>query len=262
MMHLILTANPKRPETEKARERIAALAFEKGVAYTLYDGDEQVFTPDVDAIVAVGGDGSLIRVAHLACKHNLPVIGMHCGRVGFLTELTESNFTDALDRMQKGEYRITLRPMLDVKINGKETHPCLNDVLVYKESFSGVAQLELSVDENTVGTLFGDGVVVATPTGATAYSLSAGGPIVADGLDAMLLTPICPHTLHMRPIVTSMDSTVSIRAFDKCFVAADGDRIDKLRRGDVLTMTRSGCVVKLLEIWKRNPFRLISEKLS
>ena len=90
-MHLVLTANPKRPETKQARARIAAIAAQKGFPYTLYDGDEQAIPSDADLFVVVGGDGSLIRVAHLASRRNLPVIGMHCGRVGFLTELTESN---------------------------------------------------------------------------------------------------------------------------------------------------------------------------
>ena len=110
--------------------------------------------------------------------------------------------------------------------------------------------------------MFGDGIVVATPTGATAYSLSAGGPIVANGLDAMIVTPICPHTLHFRPIVASMDATIRIRSSERSFVATDGDRIAELESGDSVSITKSSYVTKLLTFGDRNPFRLISEKLS
>ena len=133
---------------------------------------------------------------------------------------------------------------------------------MFKSSFSGVAQLDFAIDGNRVGALFGDGIVVATPTGATGYSLSAGGPIVANGLDAMLITPICPHTLHIRPVVASMDSVVEISVSDNCFVASDGDEIAKLQKGDVLSITRSCDTTRILSFTDRNPFRLIAEKLT
>lgn len=262
IVHLVLTANPKRPETEKARARIAEIAAAMGFSYTLYNGEETDVPPNTDAFVVIGGDGSLIRVAHVTCKRGLPLIGVHCGRVGFLTELNESEIEMALSRLRAGDYAVSTRVMLDVRVNNGEPVPCLNDVLVFKHSFSGVTQLDFSVDANPVGTLFGDGVVVATPTGATGYSLSAGGPIVADGLDAMLITPICPHTLHIRPIVASINSTITIRLSEACFVAADGDRIAELKKGDLVTVTRSSYVTKILTFGDRNPFRLISEKLS
>lgn len=261
IVQLVLTANPKRPETEKARVRIAKIADSMGFSYTFHDGEDSGIPIDADAFVVIGGDGSLIRVAHTACRYDIPIIGVHCGRVGFLTELNEEEIGPALSRFREGDYSVSLRSMLDLKVNDGEPVPCLNDVLVYKHSFSGVTQLDISINHDTVGTFFGDGIVVATPTGATGYSLSAGGPVAASGLEAMIITPICPHTLHFRPIVAPIDATVTIRSSEKSFVAGDGDRVAELDPGDTVTVAKSPCTTRILTFGDRNPFRLISEKL-
>ena len=261
-MQLVLIANAQRPETQSTADHVRRMAEQAGVLCTVMDGSESELPNGTDGIVVVGGDGSLIRAAHLACRHDVPLMGVHCGRVGFLTELTEETFPAALNRLLAGDCSETVRSMLDVRINGGEPVPCLNDVLVFKHSFSGVSQLEFAIDGAPVGTLFGDGIVIATPTGATGYSLSAGGPIVANGLDAMLITPICPHTLHIRPIVASMDSTVTVSVSDNCFVASDGDPVAELQKGDMLSVTRSCYTTRILTFEQRNPFRLIAEKLT
>lgn len=255
-------ANSMRPELKGTVLRIRAAAEQAGFSCLEATETDTEVPPGTDAIVVIGGDGSLIRAAHLACRNNIPLMGVHCGRVGFLTELTEETFPEALRRFAAGDYRESVRSMLAISINGKPPVSCLNDVLVFKSSFSGVAQLDFAIDGNRVGALFGDGIVVATPTGATGYSLSAGGPIVANGLDAMLITPICPHTLHIRPVVASMDSVVEISVSDNCFVASDGDEIAKLQKGDVLSITRSCDTTRILSFTDRNPFRLIAEKLT
>ena len=261
-MRFVLIANSERAETQKAAGRVQELANRAGVSCRILENDSSTIPQDTDAIVVVGGDGTLIRAAHLACRYDIPMMGVHCGRVGFLTELNEETFPEAVARFRAGDYRESVRSMLDVSINGAEPVPCLNDVLVFKSSFSGVAQLDFSVDADRVGTLFGDGIVIATPTGATGYSLSAGGPILAPGLDAMLITPICPHTLHMRPIAASLDSTIRVSVSDNCFVASDGDEIAKLQKGDVISVTRSRYRTRILTFENRNPFRLIAEKLT
>ena len=259
-MQFVLIQNPEREQSVRTAERVRAIAEAKGVTCMLSEGGG--IPAGTDALVVAGGDGTLIRAAHLACRYDIPLMGVHCGRVGFLTELTEDDFAEAVDRMRTGDYTESVRGMLDVSINGAEPVPCLNDVLVFKSSFSGVAQLDFSVNDDRVGTLFGDGLVIATPTGSTGYSLSAGGPILSAGLDAMLITPICPHTLHMRPVVASMNARVTVYISDNCFVASDGDEIAQLKKGDVLTITRSPYRTRILTFEKRNPFRLIAEKLT
>jgi NAD+ kinase len=152
--------------------------------------------------------------------------------------------------------------MLSVSVNEQPARNCFNDLLVYKHSFSGVVQISLEINGQQAGDLFGDGLVIATPTGTTGYSLSAGGPILSDGLEAMVVTPICAHTLQFRPVVCSMDSTVTITMDGKGYLAADGDRFRSVVRGDRITVTRSERVTKLMTFKKRNLFRLISEKLT
>jgi NAD+ kinase len=213
-------------------------------------------------IVAVGGDGNFIRTAHIACERDLGLFGVNCGHVGFLTEWIEDEFPKALEMLKNGDFRVREIPMLSARVNDEAPRDCFNDLLVYKQSFSGVAKIALEIDGQPVGTLNGDGIIVATAVGATGYSLSAGGPIVADGLNAMLLTPICAHTLHFRPVVASVDSVVTMRMDDGGFLASDGDLFCSVKSGDCITVTRSEHCVRLLEFRKRNLFRLISEKLN
>ena len=261
-MHLVFSANPNRHDTVAAARRMMAQAQQQGFDGTLMMGADDAFPKDAEAIVAVGGDVNFIRTAHLACAHGVPLFGVNCGRVGFLTEQTEATFSDALHSLKTGAYTIVRHTLLACRINDGAPSLCLNDLLIYKHSFSGVVRIDFSVDEHAVGELYGDGLIVATPLGATGYSLSAGGPIVADGLACMTITPICPHTLHIRPIVASMDSTVVLSVSDRGFVAADGDRIAEVGAGDRITITRADAAVSVLTFGKRNVFRLISEKLS
>lgn len=257
-MHLCFAANPHRPQTYAVRERLIAQAKLVGFTCSLIeDGGSE----GADMLVVSGGDGSLIRYAEQCWQYDMPMLGVHVGRVGFLSECTEEEFAFALERIKSGSYTLDKRTMLACSINGGEKAHCLNDVLVFKHSFSGVAQMELSIDNQSVGTIFGDGIVVATPTGSTAYSLSAGGPIVADGLEAILVTPICPHTLHMRPIVASMNALVRIEVIGNGVVAADGERIAEVETGDSIELGRSDRTVSFVRFGKQDLFDRIQKKL-
>ncbi len=261
-MHLAFAAHAKNAATASACRRLMCEAEKQGFSCALLEEDDFRTTPDDAVIVAVGGDGNFIRTAQIACRHGLPLFGVNCGRVGFLTEWTEEDFCEALRMLKDGAYRIEDRAMLSVCVNGEPVRDCFNDLLVYKHSFSGVVKMSLGVDGQETGDLFGDGLIIATSTGATGYSLSAGGPIVFDGLEAMVVTPICAHTLHFRPVVCSMDSIVSIAMDGKGCLAADGDRFRTVSRGDVITITRSDRVTRIMTFRNRNLFRLISEKLT
>lgn len=260
-MHLVFTAHAEKASLVSACRRMMTIAENEGFICSLFDGEETLKDPDNSVMIAVGGDGNFIRTAHTACRLHVPLFGVNCGRVGFLTEWTEDRFSDVLERLRTHSYAIEERAMLSVGINGEPVRSCFNDLLVYKSSFSGVTELSLEINGQQMGDLFGDGIVVATSTGSTGYSLSAGGPILADGLEALVVTPICAHTLHFRPTVCSLDSTVAIRMGGEGYLAADGDRFSAVSRGDRITVTRSKDVVKLMTFQKRNLFRLITEKL-
>ena len=261
-MHLVFAAHAEREASKTACRRLMQTAERAGFRCSELESDRRLFDDGDTVLVAVGGDGNFIRTARYASEANLPIFGVNTGHVGFLTERTETDFSEALDALTRKAYRIEARPMLSASVNGGEPHDCLNDLLVYKKSFSGVARISFAIDGQTAGTLSGDGIIVATGTGATGYSLSAGGPIVADGLDAMVLTPICAHTLQLRPIVASMDATVTMCMDDGGVLAADGDRFCSVEHGDVITVRRSVHTVRLLTFRARNLFRLISEKLT
>ena len=260
-MHLVFAAHADKAAPKAACRRLMKISEEAGFTCELLSDELQIPEGEAAVIVAVGGDGNFIRTTHRACERNLPLFGVNCGHIGFLTEWTEDAFPDALKALENGNYTIRNVPMLSVYVNDTIQRDCFNDLLVYKQSFSGVARISLEIDGESVGALNGDGVIVATAIGSTGYSLSAGGPIVADGLDAMMITPICAHTLHFRPVVASADSVLTMKMEDGGVLASDGDRFCTVQSGDCITVTRSVQTVQLLTFRKRNLFRLISEKL-
>ena len=261
-MHLVFAAHAEREASAAASRRLMQTAERAGFVCSTLERDRRLFDDGETVIVAVGGDGNFIRTAHIACETGLPIFGVNFGHVGFLTERTEADFEEALACLKSGAYRIKNRSLLSVSVDGEPSRDCMNDLLVYKKSFSGVARIAFAIDGQAAGELSGDGIVVATATGATGYSLSAGGPIVADGLDAMVITPICAHTLHFRPIVAPMDAVITMRMDDGGVLAADGDRFCSVESGGRITVQRSIRTVRLLTFTTRNLFRLISEKLT
>lgn len=258
-MQLCFAANPQRPQTFEVRDRLIMQAKSLGFSCNVIEDSNAECS---DVLVVIGGDGSLIRNAAYCWKENIPMLGVHGGRVGFLSECSENEFLKALAHLKNGDYCLDKHTMIACSINGGEKAHCLNDVLVFKHSFSGVAQIELAVNGQDVGTIFGDGIVIATPTGSTGYSLSAGGPIIAKGLEAILITPICPHTLHMRPIVAAMDAQISLEVKGEGMVAADGERIATVQTGDRIVLSRSEKTVSFVRFSKRNLFERIQQKLT
>ena len=217
-------------------------------------------TPDI--LVVVGGDGSLLRYAAVAAERNVPILGVNLGRIGFLSEIAAGEFKQALERLGCGDYRVEERMMLRLGVNGEERAHCLNDVLVFKQSFSGTVQVEVVCDGQPVGSVFCDGIIASTPTGSTAYNLSAGGPVVTQNLDAILVTPVCSHTLHIRPIVSAPDAVWTFRVNETGFVAGDGIRLSAVRPEDVVTVTRSERKASFIRFHEQNVFELIQRKLS
>ncbi len=214
-----------------------------------------------DLIAVVGGDGTIIRYAKTAVCEDIPILGIHQGRVGFLSEIDCCSFSDSLERINRGDYVFEERMMLACSINdGRET-PCINDVIVSKPTFSGTAEIYLEIDGMQAGHLYGDGIIAASPTGSTAYSLSAGGPVVAPGLDAIVITPVCPHTLSFKPIVCSSCSKIVLRVGRAGHVAADGDQIAVVDKTDLITVKAYDRRARFLRFDTLNLYSRIREKL-
>ena len=193
-MHLIFAVHTGKASLVTVAGRLIDMAEAEGFTCSMLDPNGVVKPSEDAAIVAVGGDGNFIRTAQIACRNGLPLFGVNCGRIGFLTEWTEDRFPEVLKLLRDGAYTIEKRSMLAVDVNGEHLRDCFNDLLIYKHSFSGVMEISLEINGLEAGSLFGDGLIVATSTGSTGYSLSAGGPIVADGLETMVVTPICAES--------------------------------------------------------------------
>ncbi|HEX7940165.1 MAG TPA: NAD(+)/NADH kinase, partial [Gemmatimonadaceae bacterium] len=172
---------------------------------------------DVDALLTLGGDGTLLRAARLVTEREVPILGVNLGRLGFLTCCPASEFEAALRRLAAKDYVVESRMTLDARVANaqgieQERWRALNDVVLNKGGFARVVSVRVEVDGETVGYFSADGVVIATPTGSTAYNLSAGGPVVYPTLETILLTPVSAHTLALRPLVLPATSLVTLHA--------------------------------------------------
>ena len=216
---------------------------------------------DVFCVVTVGGDGTILSAVSAASLYNKPVLGVNMGRVGFFSEIGTDEFSEALSKLFANDYYIEKPSMLHCEVNGECMGDCLNDFIIHRQELSSITHLELDVDGDSIGDVMADGLAVSTPSGSTAYTMSAGGPVVAPKLDCILVTPICPHSLTVRPIVASRDSVVSVRLKCTCRLSCDGQGRRILDPGDTVTFTRSDRTAEFIRFKKRNVFKLIREKL-
>lgn len=263
-MQIGFAANPLKEGAFAVRDRLMQLAGARGLGCVSVEEAGMLLSLDAapDALVVVGGDGSLLRYADAASARKIPLLGVNLGRVGFLSEVTQEAFETALTRLLDGDYTIERRMMLRCTINDEPPLHCLNDVLVFKRSFSGTAEIGIAIDGAQVGNVFCDGAIAATPTGSTAYSLSAGGPILADGLDAIAVTTVCPHTLYIRPIVTAADAQIRFSVAGSGVVSIDGARICEVQSGDAICVTGAERRCLFIRFGHNDLYSLIRKKLS
>lgn len=216
---------------------------------------------DIDFVVAVGGDGTMLMASKYASAKGVPLLGINMGRVGFLNEIEIDEFESALKRICIGDYKLNKRMMLNCVDLGN-SYDSLNDFTVYKSSFTEIADVGIEINGVYAGRVFCDGLVVSSPTGATAYSISAGGPVISPGIDVIIITPICPHSLAFRPIVAGCDSKIELTVHsDGCF-ASDGTVIRSLKKNERVTITKSTRTCDFIELNNKNIYSLIREKLT
>lgn len=219
-------------------------------------------------LIVLGGDGTILTALDHAIPHDIPILGVNLGRLGFLTELETNDITDeTLDRALAGDYTIDSRMTMTIAGYSDVNMFALNDIVITRATPSvRILSLEYEADGALVDCISGDGLIVATATGSTAYSLSSGGPIVLPGLDCFVLTPICPHTMNARPVVVSSDHRITIRMIDDrggAQAVLDGRRIIPLtRESREITVCRSGRSARFVRLRERNNFSLLRSKLS
>lgn len=221
-----------------------------------------------DLAVAFGGDGTLLFTARIFSKYGVPIVGINLGGLGFITEFRESEAIDCVECFARGEHSYEERMMADIFIRRNGKSVCrdtgLNDLVLTSGGISRLIELELSSDDTFIGTYRADGIIVATPTGSTAYSLAAGGPILDHTTEAFVITPICPHSLGARPLVVPSEREIKVRVLptDRPVTATiDGQVARELREGDQVRVVRSKIVTKLVSLGNRSYYDIVREKL-
>ena len=235
-------------------------------------GSEVVGLPDgIEAVIVLGGDGTMIQTAHDFLKCQVPIMGINLGTLGFLAEFEKHHMDLALEKLLNKEYSIEQRSMLSLKVNTKgrnEQRLALNDVVVTRKGFSRVMEVEVFINDYFVNSYSGDGVIVSTPTGSTGYALSAGGPIVTPESELFMITPICPHSLSARTIIVAKTDKVTLRIIshrkplEDAVTLVDGVYGIELSVGDLVEVCLASEKTKLIRLQKESFFDLLHRKLS
>ena len=283
MKKVILTPNPYRDKdfqtVRQAMEVLSQVGIESNICLP-FEVDRSFQLPkdlrfsrldreiqNADAVICFGGDGTILYMAKHATRAGIPILGINIGTMGFMAEL-ESGELDALKRLANDDYRVENRMMLDVSVyRGRDIifHDIgLNDVVISKGAIARIVHLSVECDGVQALECSGDGVIVATPTGSTAYSLSAGGPIVEPEASSILLTPICAHDVVSRSIVTSDRRVITVgltkNARRSAFLSVDGGKALKMNMGDVATIKRSNLQTRLIRLKDHSFFDVVNMK--
>jgi len=277
-MKIGVCGNHRYAELRAMLEQLAGLAPDRGI--TLYSEPRlSEFWPaplgdltdaPLDMLLTFGGDGTLLRGARMLEGRGIPVLGVNLGKVGFLTSVSRHALPAALDALVAGRYITEPRSALKAVIqdaNGQSTplDLALNDVVVHKGGVARVIRLDVVVQGESVGPYFADGIIVATPTGSTAYSLSAGGPIVVPGVQALVVTPICAHTLAVRPLVFPASWDIVIQPVnpdeEDVLVSVDGQVATHLAPGSRVRLRLSETPVMLVRVGPEGYFQRMRQKL-
>ena len=229
------------------------------------DSEEELYRQG-DVLIAVGGDGTIIQVAKGAAQYGKAVLGINVGRLGFVATLDRHEL-DQLEKLVQGAYTVEKRMMLDVSIGGEERHySVLNDAVLSRGTYSHILDLEVLLNNESICNYRADGLIVSTPTGSTAYFLSAGGPVVDPSLDCIGLVPICPHSLFTRPVVFGGEATLCARAHcgseEEILLSLDGETILPIHSAVPVTIRRSPLTAGIIRLNHKNFYQVVNDKLA
>ena len=274
MKAVMLYVNAERPNASETARVVAKIARDHGLRVGLCDGDADALgfastctLDEADLLVTVGGDGTLLRAARIAHPLRLPILGVNTGRLGFLTEVeaNEEGFA-ALARVFDGDVQIDLRVALHALVAGSpDVHFALNEVVVRRVAQARLAPFGLSLDGEVIAHLPSDGVIVATPTGSTAYFLSTGGPIIHPAVDALGVAGLMPHTLFARPLIVPTDATIEITCdgeLTRANLETDGIVAADLLAGDRVIVRRAAEPVRFARVRAGAFFARLENKLQ
>lgn len=216
-----------------------------------------------DVVISFGGDGTILAVSRLLIHSDLPIMGFNVGKLGFLAEFSINNIDKEIDDVLKGNYRVIDRAVLETEIDGEVLY-ALNDFVVEKKDTSRMIRIDAFANENLIGSIRADGMIITTPTGSTAYSLSCGGPIIAPATEVICITPISPHSLTLRPLVIPDSNEVNLKVYtsnDGAILVADGQVERVLKNREKVTIHKSDHYVKLIKPVDSSYYDLLRKKL-
>ncbi len=276
MNKFCIIVNKDRDEQLELTGRVRRFLEKHGKQYELrmesLDTAGQEWEPvqeDVECIIVLGGDGTLIRAANRLLQYDVPIFGINAGNLGYLTGVEAAEAEKGLERLCRNDFRVEKRMMLDAAVNGAYADTVLNEVAVTRSGVSRILNLAVYVNGALLDVVSGDGLLVATPTGSTGYNLSAGGAVVTPEAELVLITPICPHSLSSREIVVSADDeiTIEIRQSKRgpeveAVATFDGRTAKSLNNEDRIIVRRSKYTTKMVQLDERTFFEVLRSKLG
>ncbi|HHT91391.1 MAG: NAD(+)/NADH kinase [Bacillota bacterium] len=258
-----------KPVAMNLTEELVDFLEGRGVDFQIITGPTRSNVRGFDIMIVLGGDGTLLNAARLTSEWQVPVFGVNVGHLGFLTEVETDGLFPAMDKLLSGDYQLEERMLITASIerDGQEisSHLALNDFVITRGTFARIIDLSIFVDEQHVTDYWADGVIISTPTGSTAYSLSAGGPIVEPLLECVCITPICAHSLASRSVLTRPEAQVSVRinnAIEAVMFTIDGQYGFPLQTGDQVTMNKAGKPALFVKISGRGFFQVLHSRLK
>jgi NAD+ kinase len=266
-MRFLILGNDRKPAVAEnaSRIRAALAAFGDVVAFDLKQ-ERDLGDVTADLAIVLGGDGAILRAARQMGYRQLPVLGVNLGKLGFLADLSPDELIAVLPRIAARDFRLTSHLMYECDVTGptgRQTVLGLNEVVVHTAPPFHIVELDLAIDGEPVTGYAGDGLIISTPVGSTAHSLSAGGPILGQELSVFVITPICPHTLTYRPLVDSAAKTYTIRVRRAAgaWLSADGQAVTQLTPEYGVTVRRAGVTFQLVKVPGRTYYQTLRDKL-
>lgn len=268
MKKIVLIPNTEKDNDLKYTGKLAEILkkYECTTQILLDDKDHpMLYDGGADLYIVLGGDGSIMRAGHNAASQSIPILGINLGRVGYMAEL-ETDELDLIDRYFSGNYTIEERMMLKIITPDSRVHYALNDVVLSRGASSNMVTFSLHNKGERLALYNADGIIIATPTGSTAYSMAAGGPIVDPSLDCIVATPVCPHSLSARPLIFSGDAELEIiNETDReipVYATVDGGSNIEVKYGEKISVCRSEISTKLIRIKNESFYQTLGKKMK
>lgn len=273
MKNIVVALNPSKDKDGKILSLVMSqittvFKHSKVIVLNSYEMNKYIFQDKLDLLIVLGGDGTLLGVARdINGKYDVPILGVNIGNLGFLSSIEIQDFSEALKKIKNGQYIIQNRILLECTMLNQDDNDkgkALNDVVIARGTLSRMAKFEVFIDNKLYYRFKGDGLIVSTPTGSTGYSFSAGGPFIYPDVDVIILTPICPHTRGMQPIVLKSSSEILIKAENyngEIYLTFDGQEAKQINDNTSIIIKKAKQIAKILLFDNYDYFNVLRQKI-